>query len=466
MLLLGHQNFAVAAALFLRRYIGAAVAVGMLWLLGRLYGVNFTLAYVALVIIVGLLGVIFLRPSDASEFYVEQPLWQRAGAIGGMWLLLCGVLLLLGFATKTSEEFSRRLILSWAVVTPVAILGARIVIGKMIGRLIASERLERRSVIAGASDVGQDLAARISAGTGSGIRVDGFFEDRNLGRLGHPSGVKVLGSLTDLPDYVKEHNISIVFIALPIRNVERVTKVVDDLQDTTASLYFVPDVFVFDLIQSRAVDVLGIHALALCETPFYGYRGALKRSSDILISLLALAFLSPLLVAIAIAIKATSPGSVIFKQRRYGLDGHEITVYKFRSMTVSDDDDNVPQARRDDPRVTPVGAVLRKYSLDELPQFFNVLQGRMSVVGPRPHAVAHNEQYRRLIKGYMVRHKVAPGITGLAQVTGYRGETDTIEKMHGRIEKDLEYLRNWSLALDLRIILKTALIIFTDKKAY
>jgi putative colanic acid biosynthesis UDP-glucose lipid carrier transferase len=172
------------------------------------------------------------------------------------------------------------------------------------------------------------------------------------------------------------------------------------------------------------------------------------------------------MIAIAIAIKLTSPGSVIFKQRRYGLDGREITVYKFRTMTVSEDDDNIRQATRDDERITKVGAFLRKYSLDELPQFINVLQGRMSVVGPRPHAVAHNEQYRPLIKGYMVRHKVNPGITGLAQVLGYRGETETVEAMRDRVQYDLEYLRNWSLSLDMRIILRTLRIVFKDEMAY
>jgi putative colanic acid biosynthesis UDP-glucose lipid carrier transferase len=175
---------------------------------------------------------------------------------------------------------------------------------------------------------------------------------------------------------------------------------------------------------------------------------------------------SPLMIAIAIAIKFTSPGSVIFKQRRYGLDGREIIVYKFRTMTVSEDSDKVVQATPDDERVTKIGKFLRKTSLDELPQFLNVLQGRMSVVGPRPHAIAHNEEYRPLIKGYMIRHKVNPGITGLAQVLGYRGETKTIDAMEKRVEYDLEYLRNWSLSLDLRIILRTLRIVLRDKAAY
>ena len=251
-----------------------------------------------------------------------------------------------------------------------------------------------------------------------------------------------------------------------IRNVQRVTELLDELHDTTASIYFVPDVFVFDLIQCRTTDIDGLPIVALCETPFFGARGITKRVSDFIIALLILILMSPLLLAIVIAIKATSPGSVIFRQRRYGLDGREIVVYKFRSMTVSEDSETVRQATLGDERITPIGAILRKYSLDELPQFVNVLQGRMSVVGPRPHAVAHNEEYRHLIKGYMVRHKVTPGITGLAQVRGFRGETSNLDAMRARVECDLEYLRNWSLSLDIKIILKTVVMMFRDKAAY
>jgi len=206
--------------------------------------------------------------------------------------------------------------------------------------------------------------------------------------------------------------------------------------------------------------------VAVCETPFQGFNGFLKRFSDIFFSLIIITLISPLLLIIAVAVKVTSPGPIIFKQRRYGLDGKEILVYKFRSMTVTEDGNQILQAQKQDKRITPLGAFLRKSSLDELPQFFNVLQGRMSVVGPRPHAVAHNELYRKQIKGYMIRHKVKPGITGWAQVNGLRGETDTLEKMKDRIDFDLDYLRNWSLRLDTHIVLKTILVIFKDQNAY
>jgi putative colanic acid biosynthesis UDP-glucose lipid carrier transferase len=224
--------------------------------------------------------------------------------------------------------------------------------------------------------------------------------------------------------------------------------------------------FVTDLIQGRSDSICGLPVISVCETPFRGPAGVWKRTSDLVLAILILILLSPLMTAIAIAVKFQSPGPIIFRQRRYGLDGEEIVIYKFRSMSVIEDGSLIEQARKNDSRITRLGAFLRKTSMDELPQFINVLQGRMSVVGPRPHAVAHNEQYRRLIKSYMVRHKVKPGITGWAQVNGFRGETDSLEKMEGRIRCDLDYLRNWSLRLDLFIILKTIRLVFRDTAAY
>jgi putative colanic acid biosysnthesis UDP-glucose lipid carrier transferase len=223
---------------------------------------------------------------------------------------------------------------------------------------------------------------------------------------------------------------------------------------------------VFDLIQARFAEIHGMPVVAMCETPFYGYRGITKRLLDVCISSIALLLLSPVLVICAIAVKMSSPGPIIFRQRRYGLDGREIAVYKFRSMKVTEDGDKVTQASKSDSRITRVGSFLRKSSLDELPQLFNVLQGKMSLVGPRPHAVAHNEQYRKLIKGYMVRHKVLPGITGLAQISGCRGETARLEEMEERVKYDLEYLRHWTPALDIKILFLTAYKIFRDDRAY
>jgi putative colanic acid biosynthesis UDP-glucose lipid carrier transferase len=272
--------------------------------------------------------------------------------------------------------------------------------------------------------------------------------------------------LQDVAPYIRTHGIKEVYITLPLGLQPRIVELLESLQGTTASIFFVPDVFGISIIQGRLQDMNGIPVVGICETPFTGTNELVKRISDLVIASAILIFISPILVVIAIAVKRSSPGPVIFKQRRNGLDGSEILVYKFRTMTCQDNGEVVRQATRHDPRITPLGAFLRRTSLDELPQFFNVLQGSMSIVGPRPHAVAHNEEYRKLIKAYMVRHKVKPGITGWAQVNGHRGETDTIHKMQARVEYDLEYLRNWSLALDLHIMVRTARLVFFDKNAY
>ena len=265
---------------------------------------------------------------------------------------------------------------------------------------------------------------------------------------------------------MQSERIQIIYLSLPMASQPRILHILDELKDTTASIYFVPDMFVTDLIQAHPDSVCGMPVISVCETPFNGSDGIIKRVSDVVLATLILILISPLLLIIAAAVKVGSPGPIIFLQRRYGLDGKEIVVYKFRSMTVTEDGDNITQATKDDARITPLGALLRRTSFDELPQFINVLQGRMSIVGPRPHPVSLNETYRKLIKGYMVRHKVKPGITGWAQVNGFRGETNTLDKMQSRIDFDLDYLRNWSVRLDLYIIFKTISLVIKDQKAY
>ena len=375
------------------------------------------------------------------------------------WLAIVALLVLLGWASRTLGAFDPRLLITWAVATPFVLFGAH----RFVPRLLAAEGMRKTAVIAGANDLGRGLAERLRSNPLHGVRLIGYFDDRSPERIQEKT---VLGSIGTLPDYVRTHSVDIIYIALPMASQPRIIKLLEELRDTTASIYFVPDIFLFDLIQARVDSIGDLPVVAVCETPFFGFNGVLKKISDYVLASLALVVLAPLMLAIAIGVKLSSPGPVLFKQRRYGVDGRQIYVYKFRSMTVSEDGDVVKQATRNDSRVTPFGAFLRKSSLDELPQFINVLQGRMSVVGPRPHAVAHNELYRKLIRGYMIRHKVRPGITGFAQVNGYRGETETVEKMKLRIEYDLAYLRQWSLLLDLQIILKTVLVVLKKQNAY
>ena len=381
------------------------------------------------------------------------------------WVAIVGLLALLGWATRTIDAFDSRVMLAWALATPAVMFAAHRLLPIVLPRVLAAEGLQKVAVIAGANDLGRKLAERLRDPI-LGTRVAGYFDDRGAGRLSGLPEAQNLGSLTRLADYARSHRVDVIYIALPMASQPRIIKLLEDLRDTTASIYFVPDIFVSDLIQARVDSIGGLPVVAVCETPFHGFNGVVKRASDFILATLILLLISPLMLAIAIGVKLSSPGPILFKQRRYGLDGRKIVVYKFRSMTVAEDGDLVRQATRNDSRITRFGAFLRRTSLDELPQFINVLQGRMSVVGPRPHAVAHNEMYRKLIRGYMIRHKVRPGITGLAQVMGFRGETDTVEKMKARIECDLAYLRSWSLLLDLQIILKTIVVVLSRKNAY
>ena len=461
------HGFLLGFLTMLRHISAGIVAVSLLFLLLGMFAVPVSTPYQALAIVSFLLSLILLGWREShSRISTRKFYLDRAVSITTYWLLIIGILLALGYVTKSSAIFSRRVLLIWFVSAPPIILVAQLMLDRLIDAILSSAGNVKRVVIAGANELSSQLANRILHNPQLGMTVIGRFDDRSRDRLGPNSNIDLIGNLRDLPDFVRQNKIDVIFVALPIRNVSRVTELLDELHDTTASIYYAPDVFVFDLIQCRTDSIGNLPVVALCETPFYGFRGLIKRTSDIVLGSIILILTSPIMLAIAIAVKLSTPGSVVFTQRRYGLDGREIIVYKFRTMTVSEDSGEVRQASRDDARITRVGSFLRRYSLDELPQFINVIQGRMSVVGPRPHAVAHNEQYRSLIKGYMIRHKVNPGITGLAQIRGFRGETETVDDMRRRVEADLEYLRNWSLDLDIKIILRTIAMMVSDKNAY
>ncbi|WP_119155409.1 undecaprenyl-phosphate glucose phosphotransferase [Caldimonas tepidiphila] len=382
------------------------------------------------------------------------------------WAALLGILALCGYATRSLELFSAQVLIAWAVATPF-VQWSGVMLGRAVLKIRALSPAARRSaIVIGGDALGTKLARALDEHGDFGVDFLGYFDDRTADRLHDDAAGQLLGRLEDAPAYVAAHGIDEVYITLPLTSQPRITALMESLQGTTASLFFAPDVFGISIIQGRLQDVNGVPVVGLLETPFTGVNEMVKRLSDIVLASLLLVLVSPLLLLVAIGVKLSSPGPVVFRQRRNGLDGEEIVVYKFRSMRTLDNGPVVPQATKNDPRVTPFGAFIRRTSLDELPQLVNVLQGRMSIVGPRPHAVAHNEQYRRLIKAYMVRHKVRPGITGWAQVNGHRGETDTLEKMQARIEYDLEYLRNWSLGLDLLIIARTIRLMLFDRHAY
>jgi putative colanic acid biosynthesis UDP-glucose lipid carrier transferase len=460
------QTVSIAVAAMLQALVSPAIVYTCLYVTSIMYGADFDAFFKLLAIIAIAISVVLLRPSTNMTEHLLVHRVPLAASMLLRWIAVLGILLAIGYVTKFSAHFSRRVILTWALTTPVFLIIGALILREFMRMLLLDPANARSVVFAGCNEVSVALAERLSKNSELCMKVVGFFDDRGAERLEVPETTALLGKLPDLAPYVKSHGVEVIFIALPIRHVRRVMDLTDQLRDTTASIYYVPDIFVFDLIQAQTGEIMGIPVVSMCETPFHGVRGAIKRTMDVVISLLILVFALPLFIGIGLLVRWSSKGPVIFRQRRYGLDGREITVCKFRTMTVTEDGPQIAQATREDSRITPIGKLLRRFSLDELPQLINVLQGRMSLVGPRPHAVAHNEEYRKLIKGYMVRHKVLPGITGLAQVNGCRGETARIEEMQARVNYDLDYLRHWSPILDFKILVLTVIRLLGDDRAY
>ena len=460
------QSVLIALLTGAQAVLPAIVAVAALYVTIIAFGSQFDLRSSGIVV-VAVVCLVLIQPPREVTAQLTSPRVSAVVDVLFRWFLILAVLLGIAYVTKSPlQAYPRRVFLTWAVCTPMVLIVATLAMQEFMRRFLMNAFEARIAIIAGYNGSSLELARRLKKNPGMRLEVAGFFDDRSTDRLGMESDAQLIGPLADLGAYVKQHRTDVIFIALPIRHVKRVMNLLDDLRDTTASIYYVPDIFVFDLIQARSGEIQGIPVVAMCETPFYGYRGVTKRLTDIVLSVMILLLLLPLLAVVAVMVKVSSPGPVIFKQRRYGLDGREIAVYKFRTMTVTEDGAQIRQASKTDNRITRIGGILRRSSLDELPQLINVLQGRMSLVGPRPHAVAHNEEYRKLIKGYMVRHKVLPGITGLAQVNGCRGETSQLEEMEARVNYDLDYLRRWTPMLDIKIILLTVVKIFRDDKAY
>ncbi len=443
----------------LRSLIDPAAAALSLWALAWFFDGGLSPQW----LLVSVLAFALAFPGRAR---LRFRLRELAPGLIASWLGVLAPLLLAGTLTGQLQPLWGPILLHWLWLTPAVQIAAHLALRQAAPWLVRLQGPPLRAVVVGLNPQGQALADRLRAAVHAGITLVGCFDDRSHGRTPAASAYPRLGGLRDVAAFAKTQRVHQVYLSLPMASQPRIQALLDSLKDTTASVYFVPDLFVTDLIQGRADAVCGVPVICVCETPFRGPAGLLKRLSDLVLASLILLLVSPLMAVLAIAIKLTSPGPVIFRQRRYGLDGEEIIVYKFRSMTVTEDGPAIAQAQRGDARITRLGAFMRRTSLDELPQFINVLQGRMSVVGPRPHAVAHNELYRRQIKSYMVRHKVRPGITGWAQVHGLRGETQSLDLMEARVRLDLDYLRHWSLALDLAIIARTVRLVFRDSAAY
>lgn len=451
------------AAVAVLTRLDAVIVVACLFACQGAYGKPVTLPVVYLALLAFVISSPLFGRFDLPHLATsgQKPLSLLPAACSRVlvrWGAIVMGLVFLIFAFKVSVLFSRAVLLTWFVITPGALCLLQAV--RLRASWFAAHMPARRYIIVGVNDVGLELARRLPA-----QGFSGYFDFRSAERVSPLLDTEQFGGhCRDLADYVRTHSVGFVYIALPLANVPRLSALINTLRDTTASVYFVPDAFAFDLIQGRVAEVNGMPVISVCDTPFHGTDAVLKRTMDVLLGACALVLTLPAMILLAVAVKLSSPGPVLFRQRRYGLHGEQITVYKFRSMIVCEDGPVVTQATARDCRVTKIGRFIRKTSLDELPQLLNVLQGTMSLVGPRPHAIAHNEKYRRLINGYMIRHKVRPGITGLAQVNGLRGETDTVDKMAERVRYDLEYLRNWSPWLDLKILLRSLRVVWSDYK--
>ena len=430
------------------------------------YGITLSREYLIVLLVV---LVSFSYVAEGLNLYRS---W-RAGKLREMvltaWLSLVlsfTGLFIFSFAFKVSEQLSRITIMLWFVLAFTLLFLWRVSLRSYKKHKRKLGLSSKKVAIIGATQSGIKIMQQINLHDELGYDNVGFFEDRAPDRLTGLNLNDIVGSIDTAVNKARAGEIDVLFIALPIAAEKRIAEILSYLGDTTVDVHLVPDFLLSNLMHSRIDHVGEIDTLSVFESPYLGIRRLIKRSEDVIIGSLILCAILPVLMVIAVVIKLTSKGPVLFKQDRYGLSGQKIKVWKFRSMSVMENSDKVVQATKNDIRITPFGGFLRRTSLDELPQFFNVLSGSMSIVGPRPHAVSHNEEYRKKVEFYMLRHKVKPGITGWAQINGWRGETDTLEKMEKRVEFDLQYIKNWSVWLDIKIITLTIFKGFVSKNAY
>lgn len=454
------------SASFIYRIIDAVVILVSLFLSCYLYLGYFNQQWLMAGLVTSILFPVFAESLDLYQSWRSERYMTQVLLTASSWLLACLALFGLGYFFKASEGYSRVVVGLWFGGGLFVLCGWRLIFRQALYAARKRGHNLRKVVIVGTTDNGIRLAEQIHVNTHLGYQLLGFCDDRGSERLPEDLPVKFLGDADLAVEMARKGEVDRIYVALPLKAEDRIQDLLLRCSDTTATVSIIPDFLAYDLLHARWGQVGNVPTLSVYDTPLNGIGAWLKRMEDLILGSIILFLISIPMMVIAIGIKLTSAGPVLFKQDRYGLDGRKIRVWKFRSMTTEDNGSVVQQAQKGDARITKFGGLLRRTSLDELPQFINVLSGEMSIVGPRPHAVSHNEQYRKLISGYMLRHKMKPGITGLAQINGWRGETEEIEKMEGRVDCDLQYIRNWSLFLDLKIIFLTLFKGFTSKQAY
>ncbi|MEE1672670.1 undecaprenyl-phosphate glucose phosphotransferase [Agarivorans aestuarii] len=443
-------------------FIIIAVLAGLSWLKNGSFDLAFQLMGVGL-------SAIYLVVAESFNLYRSwrvSSLKEQAMVNLWVWIVSIALLFAVNYFLKISATYSRVVVGSWVVATPMLLMAWRLVFRESLAVMRRFGYNTRRAAIIGVSQNGVQLKETFENSEELGIQFVGFFDDRDASRLTDSGYSGPVAKVDTALEMAKRGEVDHVYIALPMHAKDRITGYLQQLSDTTTTTFIVPDFFTYNLLHSRWSSLGDIQTVSVFDSPFRGGSMLVKRIQDIVLASIIILLISPLLLAVAVGVKRSSPGPILFKQDRYGLDGKKIRVWKFRSMSTQDNGAVVKQATKNDPRVTKFGAFIRRTSLDELPQFFNVLMGSMSIVGPRPHAVSHNEEYRQIVNRYMLRHKVKPGITGWAQINGYRGETDTLEKMEKRVQYDLEYIRVWTLWMDIKIVFLTIFKGFVGKTAY
>jgi putative colanic acid biosynthesis UDP-glucose lipid carrier transferase len=411
------------------------------------------------------LTVNYMHIARVYQFTNLTRLTTQFGLLSMSWTAVMLSLIALAYFTQTSIAFSRAFVLGWFLISFGGFVLARVLLLMQIDRWRRAGRLSQNVAVIGAGPLGRQLLRHLASLGEEQYRIVGVFDDQV--KVSLVEGYHHLGTIDDLVHYVRTHPVDEVIVAIPWQDTADIQSVVKRLKVLPINVKLCPDYVGWTLPVRRFLPLAGVPMLAVLERPLSGWNFVLKALEDRVLAAGLVLLFGPLLLLIAAAIKLDSSGPALFRQKRYGFNNNPITVYKFRTMHVgASNNEAVPQAKRNDPRVTRVGAILRRTSLDELPQLLNVMKGEMSLVGPRPHAVVHNEQYAKIIDDYLSRHRVKPGITGWAQVNGLRGETDTPEKMARRVQFDLYYIDNWSLLFDIKILLLTPFLGFVNKNAY
>ncbi|MFT4067551.1 undecaprenyl-phosphate glucose phosphotransferase [Paraburkholderia sp.] len=421
-----------------------------------------------------LLVVVFFPALGIYQSWRGKPLYDLLSRVAGGWLMVEVAGVLISFSVHRSDSLSRLWLVYWAAATIVLLVVTKAIVYSILRGLRREGFNQRAVAIVGGAPYGRFLIEQMRGRPEAGFTpVVVFDEGGTINHYEDPDtadaidGVPVERDYRRMIELVRQRAIRELWLALPISKEQAIHRFVSDLRNDFVNIRFIPDVGSLTLFNQPMVELLGVPAINLAASPITDLRVLPKRVFDRVFALGALTALAPLMLVIAVMVKLSSPGPVFFRQKRKGIDGREFEIFKFRSMKLHQEEaGKVTQATRRDPRITAVGAFLRRTSLDELPQFINVLRGEMSVVGPRPHALEHDDIYKDLVKGYMHRYRIKPGITGWAQINGYRGETDRIEKMMGRVKLDLYYMQHWTFWLDIKIVVLTLWKGFAGSNAY